>query len=124
APTNFKTAVAKCLAQTALIMNNEISSFFRWIFERLQASDSSSKEKEKERKLWLLTSLREVFARNQLASSSQTVSNSGPFQQFIPNVLHDLESLLDSMDSSDCFPGILEVLEKIAERYPTEFGER
>jgi hypothetical protein len=28
------------------------------------------------------------------------------------------------MDSSDCFPGILEVLEKIAERYPQEFGER
>ncbi|KAF0561158.1 Serine/threonine-protein kinase SMG1 [Gigaspora margarita] len=124
APTNFKTAVTKCLAQTALLMNNDINNYFRWIFERLQASDSSSKEREKERKLWLLTSLREVFVRNQFASSSQTISSSGPLQQFIPNVLHDLESLLDSMDSSDCFPGILEVLEKIAERYPTEFGER
>jgi hypothetical protein len=64
-----------------------------------------------------------VLSRN-ASGTSQNTSTSGPFQQFIPGLLQDLESLLDSMDRPDCFPGILEVLEKIAERYPQEFRDR
>ncbi|CAG8432924.1 6070_t:CDS:10 [Diversispora eburnea] len=118
APHTFKLAIAKCLAQMAIIMNTEINLYFRWVFERLRASGISSKEKEKERKIWLLTSLREIFSRNQTNSISQNI------QQHIPGLLHDLEGLLDSMDSSDYFPGIIDVLDRIAEKYSVEFGER
>ncbi|GBC43817.2 serine/threonine-protein kinase SMG1 isoform X3 [Rhizophagus irregularis DAOM 181602=DAOM 197198] len=123
ATVNFKTTVAKCLALIAFNLNNEISSYFHWLFERLQITSTNSIEREKERKIWLLFSLKEVLSRN-VSGTSQNVSTSGPFQQFIPGLLQDLEGLLDSMDRSDCFPGILEVLEKIAEKYPQEFGER
>ena len=60
ATVNFKTAVAKCLALIAFNLNNEISSYFRWLFERLQITSSNSIEREKERKFWLLFSLKEV----------------------------------------------------------------
>ncbi|GET01157.1 serine/threonine-protein kinase SMG1 isoform X2 [Rhizophagus clarus] len=123
ATVNFKTAVAKCLALIAFNLNSEISSYFHWLFERLQIISTNSIEREKERKIWLLFSLKEVLSRN-ASGTSQNISTPGPFQQFIPGLLQDLESLLDSMDRSDCFPGILEVLEKISEKYPQEFGER
>ncbi|CAG8459304.1 17347_t:CDS:10, partial [Acaulospora colombiana] len=116
APATFKTAVAKCLAQTAIIMNNEINLYFRWVFDRLHMLGTGSKEKE--RKVWLLASLREIFSRNFVSVSSQYC------QPYIPGLLHDLESLLDSMDSPDCFPGVLEVLDKIAENYSDEFEDR
>ncbi|CAG8478500.1 7348_t:CDS:10 [Funneliformis caledonium] len=124
APVNFKTAVAKCLALIAFNLNNEINTYFRWLLERLQIANTNSIEREKERKFWILFSLKEVLSRNVSGTSSQNTLISGPFQQYIPGLLQDLESLLDSMDSSDFFPGILEVLEKIAEKYPQEFGDR
>jgi hypothetical protein len=52
--------VAKCLALIAFNLNNEISSYFHWLFERLQITSTSSIEREKERKIWLLFSLKEV----------------------------------------------------------------
>ncbi|CAI2173764.1 5161_t:CDS:10 [Funneliformis geosporum] len=124
APVNFKTAVAKCLALIAFNLNTEINTYFRWLFERLQITNTNSIEREKERKFWILFSLKEVLSRNVSGTNSQNTLTSGPFQQYIPGLLQDLESLLDSMDSSDFFPGILEVLEKIAEKYPQEFGDR
>ncbi|CAG8751838.1 9292_t:CDS:2, partial [Acaulospora morrowiae] len=56
-PATFKSAVAKCLAQTAVIMNNEINLYFRWVFDKLHVTGTSSREREK--KIWLLVSLRE-----------------------------------------------------------------
>ncbi|CAH1764116.1 6132_t:CDS:10 [Entrophospora sp. SA101] len=114
APLSYKTTVAKCFAQIAVNLGNDIGFYFRWVFEHLQTSTASTKEKDKDRKSWILLSLREVFSRNSY----------GILQPSIAGLIHDLESLLDSMDSADCFPGILDVLEKIAEKYPTEFGER
>lgn len=60
ATVNFKTTVAKCLALIAFNLNNEISSYFHWLFERLQITSTNSIEREKERKIWLLFSLKEV----------------------------------------------------------------
>ena len=59
-------------------------------------------------------------------SSSHSSSHppSSILQPLIPSILIDVEALLDSMECVDCFSGILEVLEKIVEKYPNEFCER
>lgn len=60
APLSYKTTVAKCFAQIAVNLGNDIGFYFRWVFERLQTSTASTKEKDKDRKSWILLSLREV----------------------------------------------------------------
>ncbi|CAG8553655.1 2074_t:CDS:10, partial [Ambispora leptoticha] len=125
APANFKLLVAKCIANIATISENNLESFFRWIFERLHASGSGVKEKERERKLWLLISLRESITRvTQSSNNAQNIVPYSTMQQLIPNILSELENLLDSAECVDYFSGLLEVLERIADRYPTEFENR
>ncbi|CAG8560727.1 5738_t:CDS:10, partial [Ambispora gerdemannii] len=125
APANFKLLVAKCIAYIATISENNLESFFRWIFERLHAPGPGIKEKERERKIWLLISLRESITRiTQSSNNSQNIVSYSTMQQLIPNVVSELENLLDSTECVDYFSGLLEVLERIADRYPTEFGNR
>ncbi|KAG9306966.1 hypothetical protein G9A89_000880, partial [Geosiphon pyriformis] len=121
-PTNFKIALARLLGQIAANLNNNIGQYIRWLFDRLQSSGTGIKEKERERKTWLLGSLKELFSRpgNNLSNTASL----SPLRQIVPAVINELERLLDSTDCAECLSGIIEVLEKISDSYPTEFGDR
>jgi len=74
-----------------------------------------------------VTNSRFFFFDKKLLSRPAHSSSHPPssiLQPLIPSILIDVEALLDSMACVDCFPGILEVLEKIVDKYPNEFCER
>ncbi|CAG8612564.1 10733_t:CDS:10, partial [Paraglomus occultum] len=120
-PSNARLLLSKFLAQVALNMKDDIELYLRWTFERLHVTASGNRDKDKERKMWIVASLRELLSRPAHSSSHPL---SSILQPLIPSILIDVEALLDSMECVDCFPVILEVLEKIVEKYPNEFCER
>ncbi|KAI8834162.1 hypothetical protein BJ741DRAFT_610129 [Chytriomyces cf. hyalinus JEL632] len=114
----FKQSIIKIIAAIGYSYRYGAQPFFQWLFERILTPKTSvPKEAELALKMGLLLALKELL-------SLSFATNPPPklHEHLITFILFHLQTLLDSMESPDLLPCVLDVLIVVSEKYPVQFG--
>ncbi|KAJ3232044.1 Serine/threonine-protein kinase smg1 [Chytriomyces hyalinus] len=114
----FKQSIIKIIAAIGYSYRYGAQPFFQWLFERILTPKTNvPKEAELALKMGLLLALKELL-------SLSFATNPPPklHEHLIAFILFHLQTLLDSMESPDLLPCVLDVLIVVSEKYPVQFG--
>ncbi|KAI8817446.1 uncharacterized protein EV422DRAFT_225192 [Fimicolochytrium jonesii] len=118
-PNAYKQRVAKCIAAMGACLHLDGRPFVRWIFEQLLGMGQKRLSREAERDLcnWLL-----VVVRDYVERLSALGDSAGHAEETISQILVDMQTFLDMMESADFLPKSLDVFQIIAETFPDAFS--
>ncbi|KAJ3043387.1 Serine/threonine-protein kinase smg1 [Rhizophlyctis rosea] len=115
-PNGYKTAIVRCIVAIGSVYVAQATPFLAFVFDRLNSTQGSN-SKDKEVKIWLLTALREFVG----PSSDQLDGQRSEI--LLAGILSNLQTFLDSMESHEFLPKVLDILTLISDKYPQIFND-